>query len=113
MQRLEGDVVLLHALYDAFCQDAPLRLESLSIAMESQDAASLQRQAHALKGSAAIVGALRCAQMAAALERQAQSRVSTQEMAQAWKLLQEETRQVLVELQAQQPQQPPAPSLNR
>lgn len=69
LHRLGGDVELLHLLFTSFASDAPARLEHLAVAMQGRDAAQVQRQAHALKGAAAIIGAQHCAQLAAVLER--------------------------------------------
>jgi HPt (histidine-containing phosphotransfer) domain-containing protein len=56
------------SLCAAFLSDAPHRLQRLQAALTCGDAARLQDEAHALRSSAATVGALLVARCCAALE---------------------------------------------
>jgi HPt (histidine-containing phosphotransfer) domain-containing protein len=52
-----GDRRLLGELVGVFVEEAPARLAELRQAVRTQDAATLERVAHTLKGSAGLLGA--------------------------------------------------------
>lgn len=68
---LGGDQQLLRELVGIFVDDGPRRLEALRAAMTAADAQQLEQIAHSLKGSAAILGAVRLQASALALEESA------------------------------------------
>jgi HPt (histidine-containing phosphotransfer) domain-containing protein len=68
---LGGDQQLLRELVGIFVDDGPKRLEALRAAMSAADAQQLEQIAHSLKGSAAILGAVRLQESALALEESA------------------------------------------
>jgi HPt (histidine-containing phosphotransfer) domain-containing protein len=68
---LGGDQQLLRELVGIFVDDGPKRLDALRAAMSSADAQQLEQIAHSLKGSAAILGAVRLQESALALEESA------------------------------------------
>ena len=57
LARLGGDEGILKKIQGAFVEDAPSQMEALIKAMETNDAAVAERQAHSLKGAAANIGA--------------------------------------------------------
>lgn len=61
----------------AFLTDAPLRLQRLQVAVTCGDVVALQEEAHALRSSAATVGALLVARRCAALEEASNAGDST------------------------------------
>lgn len=68
---LGGDHQLLRELVGIFVDDGPKRLEALRAAMTAADGQQLEQIAHSLKGSAAILGAVRLQETALALEESA------------------------------------------
>jgi HPt (histidine-containing phosphotransfer) domain-containing protein len=70
---LGGDRQLLRELVGIFVDDGPKRLEALRDAMTAADVQQLEQIAHSLKGSAAILGAVRLQESALALEEAAQN----------------------------------------
>ncbi len=68
LARLGGDRDLLRELYHAFALDAPLKLQTLRHALDDARRDDAARQAHALKGAAAAIGAEPCRQLALELE---------------------------------------------
>ncbi|MBF0344798.1 MAG: response regulator [Nitrospirae bacterium] len=54
--RLNGDVELMRKVFDVFIIDAPRQMEILKKALEANDAQTVERQAHSIKGMAANVG---------------------------------------------------------
>lgn len=70
---LGGDQQLLRELVGIFVDDGPKRLEALRAAMAAADAQQLEQIAHSLKGSAAILGAVRLQESARALEEAARN----------------------------------------
>lgn len=68
LARLGGDQELLLELYAAFSDDAPKKIRDLKTALEDRDYTQVTRRAHAIKGSAAAIGAVRVRDYAAALE---------------------------------------------
>ena len=63
-----GDADLLSELVDLFLEDAPPQLEALRGAVEGGDASSVERVAHALKGSCGNMGAAQMAAICAELQ---------------------------------------------
>lgn len=57
IQRLDGDEEFCDELIEVFLDDCQVQLEKLKKALEEEDAQSLQRQAHTMKGAAANVEA--------------------------------------------------------
>ncbi|KJU82904.1 two-component hybrid sensor and regulator [Candidatus Magnetobacterium bavaricum] len=54
--RLNGDEELMRKIFDVFALDAPRQMEILKKALEANDATTVERQAHSIKGMAANVG---------------------------------------------------------
>ncbi|MBP3954855.1 response regulator [Gemmata sp. G18] len=67
--RMGGDEDLFAEIAGAFCEDAPRLLAELSRAVVGNDATTVRRAAHGLKGAAAHVGGEPCVAAAAALEK--------------------------------------------
>jgi len=65
----EGD--LAREVAQAFLEAAPRRLRGLHGALRRKDVSALERHAHSLKASAAMVGALRLSALCAELEERA------------------------------------------
>jgi len=65
---LNGNREHIHLLIQIFLQDLPVTLESLRLALHTQDMASLCRIAHGLKGAASNFGAHAVQQAAQDLE---------------------------------------------
>lgn len=57
MGRVDGDERLCDEILDLFMQDTPVQLEKLKRAMEGNDATQVEKQAHAIKGASANIGA--------------------------------------------------------
>jgi signal transduction histidine kinase/DNA-binding NarL/FixJ family response regulator/HPt (histidine-containing phosphotransfer) domain-containing protein len=74
LERVGGDVSMLHELAGMFLELAPQMLGDIYGAIESGDADILRRQAHTLKNSADNVGARRAMQAAFDLEKLAANR---------------------------------------
>jgi two-component system, sensor histidine kinase and response regulator len=69
-----GDRELLDELLTIFVEDAPIRLEAIRRALAvNGDATELAREAHTLKGSLKVIGAMPAAQLAQDLEEMARS----------------------------------------
>jgi HPt (histidine-containing phosphotransfer) domain-containing protein len=68
---LGGDQQLLRELVGIFIDDGPKRIEALRAAMTAPDGRQLEQIAHSLKGSAAILGAVRLQETALAVEESA------------------------------------------
>jgi HPt (histidine-containing phosphotransfer) domain-containing protein len=97
----EGEPDLLAELVEIFEEDASTRLRALREALERGDAESLKQTAHALKGSAANLGARRMAHMAARIEELAGGSESLkEEVADLLEELQREFKGVRAELSA-------------
>jgi signal transduction histidine kinase/HPt (histidine-containing phosphotransfer) domain-containing protein/ActR/RegA family two-component response regulator len=62
LERVGGDKKLLQKMIKTFLRDAPLRLASLGKALKNKNSGELASQAHALRGSVSIFGALRARQ---------------------------------------------------
>jgi signal transduction histidine kinase/CheY-like chemotaxis protein/HPt (histidine-containing phosphotransfer) domain-containing protein len=65
----EGEPDIIRKLFDLFAADTPLRLAAIREAVENRNAAVLARQAHALKGSSAHLGARHMATLSATLQQ--------------------------------------------
>jgi HPt (histidine-containing phosphotransfer) domain-containing protein len=68
LARLGGDQELLQELYAAFADDAPKKIRDLKTALEDHDFSQVTKRAHAIKGSAAAIGATRTKVLAGLLE---------------------------------------------
>jgi len=68
LSRLGGDHDLLQELYAAFAEDAPKKIRDLKTANEDHDMVQIMKRAHAIKGSASAIGAIRSRELASALE---------------------------------------------
>lgn len=68
LQNLEGDEELLNELAEMFLKQYPGMLNTVEAAVSKQAAAELQRAAHALKGSAQLIGGRATAASALTLE---------------------------------------------
>jgi HPt (histidine-containing phosphotransfer) domain-containing protein len=69
LDRVGGDEQIFIELCDAFLDDAPKRLELIRSAIVAGDARTLQREAHAFKGSAGAFDALDVVAVARQLEQ--------------------------------------------
>lgn len=65
---------LLGEILDIFARETPPRLLRLAAAEKSGDIATIEREAHALRGNAGSLGALRLQEQCGALETAAQQR---------------------------------------
>ena len=65
---VNGDRQLLRDIVEAFLDESPRLLASIRDAIEKQDAPTLQRVAHTLKGSTTYFGAARASETALQLE---------------------------------------------
>jgi CheY-like chemotaxis protein len=57
LARLDGDEHLLRKIWTAFIENTPNQMETLRKALEAEDTALIERQAHSLKAAAANIGA--------------------------------------------------------
>jgi two-component system, sensor histidine kinase and response regulator len=73
LDRIENDRSFLAELVDVFRRDYPRDIDAIKSAIEAQNAAELQRAAHALKGALGNLAATRAATLAAELERMGRS----------------------------------------
>jgi HPt (histidine-containing phosphotransfer) domain-containing protein len=64
----DGEPDLVAEVFTLFLHDAPQRLAAIEAALKARDAVALQRAAHALKGAAANVGAVRLQRLCRELE---------------------------------------------
>jgi HPt (histidine-containing phosphotransfer) domain-containing protein len=71
LDRVGGDEQIFLELCDAFLDDAPRRLEAIRAAVLAGDARTVQREAHAYKGSAGAFDALAVVATARELEQRA------------------------------------------
>jgi HPt (histidine-containing phosphotransfer) domain-containing protein len=95
-----GEPDLLAELVEIFVEDASARLRALREALERSDAESLKQTAHALKGSAANLGARRMAHIAARIEKLTGDSGDLMEVAGLLEELQREFEGVSAELSA-------------
>jgi HPt (histidine-containing phosphotransfer) domain-containing protein len=70
----DDDPGLFAELVELFLEDTPQRLRALSGALEQQDPGALERAAHALKSSAANLGALALSELFKELEAASRER---------------------------------------
>lgn len=68
---LEGDEQLLHEIVDGFLSDLPVQLDALTSALDKDALPKAAELAHAIKGAAANVGAMRLSELAAEIEQSA------------------------------------------
>ena len=71
----DSDNKFMLELFDVFVRDAAAALERMRCSVLANDAPSLAREAHRLKGSSATVGAIRLAAACLAIERSAKNGV--------------------------------------
>lgn len=71
LRKLAGDTdpALVRELVELFLSDGPPRLEAMRAAVEDGDGDALWQQAHALRGSSAMVGATAVAELCELLEQ--------------------------------------------
>ena len=69
MQRLGGDAELFAEVSRLFLEDCPVRLAAIGAAVDREDAEQIRVTAHALKGAAGNISAMRLFDATAALER--------------------------------------------
>lgn len=74
LRSVNGNRQLLRDIVEAFLDESPRLLATLRTAIEQQDARTLQRAAHTLKGSTGYFGAARASEMAHQLETMGQRR---------------------------------------
>ncbi len=68
LQRVEGDMKLLHELLDVFLEDLPMRLRTLRDALDQDDLEGVRAGAHAIKGSVSTFAAAAAFEAASQLE---------------------------------------------
>jgi len=69
LARVEGDTILLKEVADIFLEDSPRLLREIKDSIARQDARTLERAAHALKGSLSNFGAVTACEATLALEK--------------------------------------------
>jgi len=74
LETLAGDEALVREVLQMFLEDGPVQLQRLGKAIAQEDAASVERHAHTLKGASANVGAGRVRACAARLEELGRAR---------------------------------------
>ncbi len=67
----DGEADVVSEVFRLFLADVPARLDAIALAASAGDAAALRRAAHALKGSAANIGAIHVRDTCLALEQAA------------------------------------------
>jgi signal transduction histidine kinase/CheY-like chemotaxis protein len=101
MQRVGGDVGLLHQVIALFLEDCPARIDAIRATVEGRDAEGIRFAAHALKGSAGNLSADGLAEAASVLEGiGAEGR--TDDAPPAFRRLLDQAAAVVVHLQAMQ-----------
>ena len=73
LRRMGGDESLLYEVIEIFREDVVKRFESLSTAIDAGNSDDAQLHAHAIKGSAANVGAVRVQEIAESMERESKA----------------------------------------
>jgi HPt (histidine-containing phosphotransfer) domain-containing protein len=99
LDRVGGDEQIFVELCEAFLDDAPKRLELIRAALVSGDARTVQREAHAFKGSAGAFDAVEVVTIARQLEQLA----ATGDLANAhhlWKLLEARSQSLIAAVRA-------------
>jgi HPt (histidine-containing phosphotransfer) domain-containing protein len=99
LDRVGGDRQIFAELCDAFLDDAPQRLELMRAAVVSQDARTLQREAHAFRGSAAAFDALDVVAAARQLEQLAAAG-DLRDAGHVWTLLELHSRTLVAAVRA-------------
>jgi two-component system, sensor histidine kinase and response regulator len=99
LDRVGGDEQIFVELCDVFLEDAPKRLELIRTAVETGDLRTLQREAHAFKGSAGAFDAVDVVTIARELEQLAAAGDLT-DAHQLWKSLESRTRVLLEAVRA-------------
>ena len=94
LDRVGGDEQIFLELCDAFLGDAPKRLELIHAALVAGDARTLQREAHAFKGSAGAFDAVDVVSVARQLE-QLGATGAIGDAQHLWKLLEVRSRSLL------------------
>jgi HPt (histidine-containing phosphotransfer) domain-containing protein len=99
LDRVGGDEQIFVELCDAFLDDAPKRLELIRTAVATGDPRTLQREAHAFKGSAGAFDALDVVTIARQLEQLGAAGDLT-DAHHLWKLLESRSRVLLQAVRA-------------
>lgn len=68
LDRLGGDEEIFDEIMETYLEDIPTRLRDLRKAVDGNDVARMQHEAHAIKGASANVGAIDLQKIAAQLE---------------------------------------------
>jgi len=68
LRRLGGDQQLFNEFITIFIEDSPTLLEELRSGLSSQNAASVEKSAHSLKGLMSNFGAKECVELALKIE---------------------------------------------
>ena len=102
LELVEGDRELVEELANLFAEECPNALAEMRGALESNDAALLERLAHTMKGSSANIGATGTSQLALVLESQARSG-KLDGAREQFALLEAEAGRLLIELRALSP----------
>lgn len=95
LERLGGRLEMVPRFVALFCKGVLPQLEGLATALESDDADGARRHAHAIKGSAGNIAALRM-QRTAAMVEQAAKEGDLAELPQQLAILQQEYREFIV-----------------
>ncbi|MHB8123044.1 MAG: ATP-binding protein [Desulfuromonadaceae bacterium] len=95
LERLGGRLEMIPRFVTLFCKGVLPQLEGLAAALESDDADGARRHAHAIKGSAGNIAALRMQRTASTVEQAAKEGVLA-ELPQQLAILQQEYREFVV-----------------
>jgi len=106
----EGAAAFLSALIDKFLQEASARLTSLREGAGRRDAAGLGRASHALKGSAASLGATGLASLCSSLEQEAKTGSVTDSATASVDRIEAEFERVRAALEAERDEMPAGPT---
>ena len=68
LEKLGGDESLLHDVVDIFLAETPKKIAALRLAIQQNDADTVEKTAHSLKGELGYLGLLKISQMARELE---------------------------------------------
>lgn len=69
LHNVGGDPEILRTLFQMFLEQGPARLGQIEAALATGDVGTLEREAHSLKGAAAILGMERLRGLASSVER--------------------------------------------
>lgn len=100
LQWLDGDERMLARIRDIFVRNIPPQMERLRACLDANDIVTAERLSHSIKGSAAMVGAVRMSDEAGKIEQSAIER----DMDALWPLyaqLNEEYEKVMADLAAE------------